>query len=111
MSRIWPAAAAVALGVSAIVNLRPLTAWGRELPFSPASPAQFQARVEKLQKTVRDLQARVSQKKFFPELGDEVTFTGTVVYSRPGKMRWEFTHPDPSSLLIKPDGVWLVIPE
>ncbi len=71
---------------------------------------QIIARLEASHKNLKDFQARVRQKKFFADLGDEVTFEGTVAYARPERMFWNFTSPDPSSLLIRPDGLWLYVP-
>lgn len=68
------------------------------------------SQVNEVQKTLQSFRARVKQKKYFSDLGDEVTFLGNVAYARPRQMRWEFTSPDPSTLLIKPNGIWLTVP-
>ncbi len=59
---------------------------------------------------VKDFQAHVRQTRMFSDIGEEVVFNGTVVYARPGRMRWEFTEPDASTLLIRPQDAWLIIP-
>ena len=67
-------------------------------------------RIDRSTKNLRDFRAHVRQQKFFPDMGEEVTFLGTVAYGRPKQMLWEFTSPDASSLLLRPDGIWLIVP-
>jgi outer membrane lipoprotein-sorting protein len=73
-------------------------------------PSEVISRIDLPGKNLKDFQARVRQTKFFGDLGEEVTFLGTVAYARPRQMLWEFTSPDPSSLLIRADGIWLIVP-
>ena len=66
--------------------------------------------IDQSNKNLRDFRAQVRQKKYFADMGEEITFLGTVAYARPKQMLWEFTSPDPSSLLIRSDGIWLIVP-
>ncbi len=68
------------------------------------------SRVDQATRKLKDLSARVQQTKYFADMEETVTFQGTVAYRRPKQMRWDFTTPDPSSILALPDGVWLFIP-
>ncbi len=77
------------------------------LMFCVASSSLF---AEQAQPPLVAFEANVHQKKYFADIGEEVTFYGTVKYLRPGCMLWEFTAPDPSALLITPEGAWLTVP-
>jgi outer membrane lipoprotein-sorting protein len=72
--------------------------------------AEVLSRVEQTNSSLRDFRARVLQEKHFEDLGETVTFRGTMLYAKPKQMLWEFTDPDASSLLINSDGIWLVVP-
>ncbi len=100
-----------------VAGLLVLAAVGTDFPAgwacaqSPKDPlAQLLSCVDQQNKGLRDFSARVRQQKFFADLGDEVTFQGSVAYARPHQMLWKFTQPDPSSLLLNSAGAWLIVP-
>jgi outer membrane lipoprotein carrier protein len=68
--------------------------------------AAVQARYE----AIHDLSARFEQTTRSVALGGpgaETTSRGTVVFAKPGKMRWEYTEPEPS--LVVSDGSTLTV--
>jgi outer membrane lipoprotein carrier protein len=103
---------------SALGALLLLAAW----PVAPASagglpqpkPASCVdgavAAVQKRYEGMRDLSARFEQTTrsvAFGEAGSETASRGTVVFAKPGKMRWSYEEPEPS--LVVSDGHWLWI--
>ncbi len=68
------------------------------------------AAIQKRYETVRDLSARFSQSSRSVALGragSSATSRGSVVFAKPGRMRWHYQEPDES--LVVSDGHWLWI--
>jgi outer membrane lipoprotein-sorting protein len=60
--------------------------------------------------SVRDIHARFEQKSFIASLGREETSRGRVVVARPGRMRWEYTEPAPSVIVVDGESVRMYDP-
>ncbi len=68
------------------------------------------AAIQKRYETVRDLSARFAQTSRSVALGrsaSSVASRGSVVFAKPGRMRWHYEEPDES--LVVSDGEWLWI--
>lgn len=68
--------------------------------------ASVQARYE----SVRDLRAEFIQKSRIASLGREEEARGRVFVSRPGRMRWEYSEPEPRVIALDGDTVRLYTP-
>ncbi len=68
-------------------------------------------RVSDYQKSLPFFSADFVQTRYFSDMDEEVVFNGRVWYRAPDKIRWSYTRPDESHLIIKGDNAWMLIPE
>jgi len=74
---------------------------------SAAVAARVQARYD----GVQDLAAHFRQRTLSPALSQTQVATGTVVFAKPGKMRWTYETPEPSIVVSDGHTLWMVDPE
>ena len=110
----WLFALALVLGLSG-------GATGSENPPQPPTAAEAacaEAAVDAVQRryqSIRDLRARFTQTTRSVALGDRASSpalesTGTVVFAKPGKMRWSYEQPDESLVVSDGEILWLYDP-
>lgn len=58
------------------------------------------ARLEKAHKEHKDFQGNFEQEKFLPLLGDKIQSSGRFAFKKPDKVRWEYTKPHESILVV-----------
>jgi outer membrane lipoprotein-sorting protein len=58
------------------------------------------ARLEKAHKEHKDFQGNFEQEKFLPLLGDKLKSSGRFAFKKPDKVRWEYTKPHESILVV-----------
>jgi outer membrane lipoprotein carrier protein len=100
------------------VLLAPASGGADEVPEDPALQACIDSAVDAVQtryRTVRDLKARFSQVTQSVALSggpapDSLRSTGTVVFAKPGRMRWSYEAPEPSLLVTDGATLWLYDP-
>ncbi|HYL80430.1 MAG TPA: outer membrane lipoprotein carrier protein LolA [Candidatus Acidoferrum sp.] len=97
MSR-WVTLAAALL--FAWAPLRPGEAAPAESPILGTERAEVIESVQAKQRSVTSVRATVIQKKRHPLLAAEATSQGTLLFKRPGLVRWEVTKPDRTIILI-----------
>ena len=73
------------------------------------------ARVQAHYEDVRDLKADFTQKTRSVALGGapagaEMEASGSVVFAKPGRMRWEYTEPEPSLVVSDGETLWIYDP-
>jgi len=68
-------------------------------------------RVSDYQKSLPFFSADFVQTRYFADMDEEVIFNGKVWYLAPDKIRWSYTRPDESHLIINGDNAWMLIPE
>jgi len=99
-------------GLAALLLLPASGAPAEEAP-APEIPACVRSAVEAVQKhyeSVRDISARFEQESFsvaFGRAGSSSQSRGSVVFAKPGRMRWHYEEPEES--LVVSDGRWLWI--
>jgi outer membrane lipoprotein-sorting protein len=59
---------------------------------------------------VKDVRASFEQTSYVASLGKEDVSRGRVVVARPGRMRWEYTEPEPSVIVVDRTSVQLYSP-
>ncbi|MDJ0850158.1 MAG: outer membrane lipoprotein carrier protein LolA [Myxococcota bacterium] len=102
--------AVLALVTAAVLLPSPPAFAGDEEPEPTACVAAAVAAIQKRYETVRDLSARFAQSSRSVALGragSSATSRGSVVFAKPGRMRWHYQEPDES--LVVSDGHWLWI--
>jgi outer membrane lipoprotein carrier protein len=100
------------------VLLAPTGGAADEVPQDPALQACIDAAVDAVQtryRAVRDLKARFSQVTQSVALSggpapDSLRTTGTVVFAKPGRMRWSYEAPEPSLMVTDGETLWLYDP-
>ena len=89
-------------------------------PPSPEAPAAGDARlplkdvVERVQKRydgAKDFRARFNQTLTNATFGRKISSAGEVLLKKPGRMRWNYTQPDPKMYLSDGTTLWLYEPE
>lgn len=72
-------------------------------------------RIQRHYETVRDLTARFEQRTETAALGGAASRAllgrGTVVFAKPGRMRWSYEEPEPSLVVSDGESVWIYDPE
>jgi len=72
------------------------------------------AQVQVFYDDVRDLRANFTQRSQSVALGGiggESAGLGTMVFAKPGRMRWEYTAPEPSVVVSNGETLWIYDPE
>ncbi len=92
-------------------------AWGSPLPAradQPSEPGCRDAAVAALQQryeSARDFRADIVQTTRSVALGadssEQMTSKGTVVFAKPGKMRWSYEEPEPSLVVSDGETLWI----
>ncbi len=84
---------------------------------APPAPACLDSTVAALQKryeSARDLRADIVQTTRSVALGanasEQMTSTGSVVFAKPGKMRWSYLEPEPSLVVSDGETLWIYDP-
>jgi outer membrane lipoprotein carrier protein len=95
------------------IALGPLTARAdppSNLSCSRAAATALQKRYE----SAKDFQADIVQTTRSATLGasasEQMTFTGSVVFAKPGKMRWSYEAPEPSLVVSDGETLWIYDP-
>ncbi len=73
--------------------------------------AEMTARVQARYDGVQDLAANFTQRSESAALGTPQLSSGTVVFAKPGKMRWTYESPEPSIVVSDGSTLWMVDPE
>lgn len=60
-------------------------------------------RIEKEHKEHKDFQGNFTQTKFVPLFGDKITSSGRFVFKKPDHVRWEYSKPHKSILIVTGD--------
>lgn len=94
-----------------------LTTWGSSLPAGADQPSELSCRgavVSALQQryeSAKDLRADIVQTTRSVALGadssEQMTSKGTVVFAKPGKMRWSYEEPEPSLVVSDGETLWI----
>jgi outer membrane lipoprotein carrier protein len=111
VNRRWIVGLAAALGAAGVAHAQGGGTGGAAAP--AAADACVERAVERIQRryeSVRDLSADFVQTTRAVALGAAgatTTSRGSVVFAKPGKMRWSYESPEPS--LVVSDGKWLWI--
>jgi outer membrane lipoprotein carrier protein len=114
--RVW-----LRLLVTALVLATPATGSGdgEEVPPADATLGPCVERaigaLQRRYESIRDLSARFNQTTHSVALGGApsglaVTATGTVVFAKPGRMRWSYEEPEPSLVVSDGETLWLYDP-
>jgi outer membrane lipoprotein carrier protein len=117
-------ATSLLVGALALLAALPARADGGPAPESAAAgdaeaDACLRAAVDAIQRryaSVRDLRAKFAQTSRSVALGMEAPSVGTaargtVVFAKPGKMRWSYEEPEPSLVVSDGETLWLYDPE
>lgn len=87
---------------------------GVALLLAGATPGpEVAAVVQKVQQryeATRDFTANVKQEMTIVSLGKTTTASGTLAFKRPGKMRWEFDHEAPETIVADGSTLWIYQP-
>lgn len=78
------------------------------------APAAAAGELEKVQTTysaVKGMRAQFVQRSYSVALDEERASKGTVIYGKPGKMRWSYTEPEQQQFLLKQPTVWFYQPK
>lgn len=78
------------------------------------SKSQHKGILKKIQTSYGELesmQARFKQFSYLAALDISESSSGTVSFQRPGKMRWDYTEPDPQVFLVNDKTFWFYQPE
>lgn len=62
-------------------------------------------------KNLSTLKAAFAQESYLAALSISETSEGSMMFAKPGEMRWEYKNPDPQTFLVKGHTVWLYQPE
>jgi outer membrane lipoprotein carrier protein len=85
-----------------------------EAPATDACVAAAVAAVQQRYEAISDLSARFEQRSRSVALGGgaaaETVSRGTVVFAKPGKMRWSYEEPEPSLVVSDGETLWLYDP-
>ena len=80
----------------------------------PAAPAETSTVLEGLQRWLdgtRDLECRFEQTLVSGALGSGIRELGRLYLKRPGKLRWEYTRPEPKVAILRDGVALLYLPE
>ena len=69
----------------------------------PESLDDLLKRIEKEHKEHKDFKGNFDQTKFLPLFGDEIKSNGKFVFKKPDHVRWEYTKPHKSILVVTGD--------
>ncbi len=104
----WLAGWLGAAGLAAAQPEAPAPSGAAGAPAKQACITRAVAAIQRRYQAVRDLRAEFEQTTRSVALGAAgavTTSRGSVVFAKPGKMRWEYQEPEPS--LVVSDGQWL----
>jgi outer membrane lipoprotein carrier protein len=102
------------LALAALLSASPVFA---DAPAGGAAPDCAESAARALQRryeAVRDLEARFDQTTRSVALGQpgaSAKSRGTVVFAKPGRMRWTYTEPEPSLVVSDGKELWIYDPE
>lgn len=74
-------------------------------------PMEDIARVEKKYASINDYQATFEQKTVLSAAGQTIHGAGQVYIKKGGKIRWEYTTPEPQIFIMDGRSFWLYLPE
>jgi outer membrane lipoprotein carrier protein len=81
---------------------------------APAPDAKLDALVDSIQKTyegTRDFKASFTQRFTYTMLRRTQESQGSVVFEKPGRMRWDYAAPAPKQFIIDGKALWMVQPD
>lgn len=67
--------------------------------------------ISRRQKGLYSLECGFLQKRFFAQMEEEVIFDGKIYYKSPNKVRWEYLHPDVSTMVVNGNVAQMEVPE
>jgi outer membrane lipoprotein carrier protein len=79
-------------------------------PSAPAAAEALLRRIEERHRQVADLTARFTQTYRSGMLGREVVEKGRLMLKRPGRMRWEYTDPEPKTFVADGERSFFYVP-
>ena len=68
-------------------------------------------RVQQSYQKLNSVSARFDQDSYLAALDTSETSSGTVLFSKPGRMRWDYEDPEPQQFVLRDHTVWLYQPE
>src|SRR5215467_1051352 len=102
--------------IAAARLLHPPAGAGGEVPPAAAAPPKLELRavIERVQKkydAATDFRARFGQTLTNVAFGRKTSLGGEVLFKKPGRMRWNYTQPEPKSYVADGSTLWLYEPE
>lgn len=79
-------------------------------PLPTAAAARILYDVQTAYGSVSSLEATFVQDSYLAALDVSERSSGTMIYERPGRMRWEYTAPEPQSFVVRDGTVWFYQP-
>jgi outer membrane lipoprotein carrier protein len=76
----------------------------------PEALPQVIQRLQKVYDTAGDYRAKFTQKYTYSATGRERTSTGELLVKKPGRMRWNYTTPEPQMYLASEGNLWVYEP-
>jgi outer membrane lipoprotein carrier protein len=111
MVRSHPPAPAAAIVVAVFAVLAAAATAAGESPIAEANDVTaIVGRVQSRFDATADLRADVAQEVFIASLGRSELASGTVVFARPGKMRWTLTGDEPQVIVADGVNLWFYQP-
>lgn len=81
------------------------------LSAATSDPEQTIERVQKRYDATHSLKADFIQKSYLKVMGQSQVAQGQVLIKKPGRMKWNYTAPDPQLLISDEENLWLYLPE
>ena len=91
--------------------LAPAVALGAEAGAAEVSAETVLGQLQRWLDGTRDLQGRFEQQLLSGALGADVEESGRLYVQRPGRMRWNYTHPEEKVALVDGLRTWLYVAE
>lgn len=73
----------------------------------PAKAQEALAATQRAYRQVSGLEAQFAQRSAVATLGAEELSSGTVLFSKPGRMRWQYQRPEEQLFLVNGETLWL----
>ncbi len=75
------------------------------------SPDETVSAVQKRYDATTSLKANFIQKSYLKVMGQSQVAKGSVIIKKPGRMKWDYSAPDPQLLISDEDYLWLYLPD
>ncbi|QPJ62678.1 MAG: outer membrane lipoprotein chaperone LolA [Candidatus Nitronauta litoralis] len=92
---------AISVFISATINTNALA----------LNPDETIIAVQKRYDATTSLKARFIQKSYLKVMGQSQVAEGSVLIKKPGRMKWNYSAPDPQLLISDEDFLWLYLPD